>query len=452
MGGGLAFLSKKFFNPANLNNQRRVWEAEQRAEKEAKAAKERAEQLKRERDDEELAKARGGKTGGDRAALSFMYAVPPGMADEKKRGGHGDGDEDAFGLPGSGDDRKPAAAAAAGANASASGDITQRQPGDDDAAAAFRAMLAGHQRPSDDADHDASQSTGPSNALVGSEYDPSAADQKSSASSGGVSGDNRTQLEKAVGRRDAYNTSLTLEEQVARFPSLKNAPMAPGMKADNVNVSFKPLGAEIRNVKCLKCGVWGHSKGDRECKLSGWNPFELGSELVPGTSTALAQGAASAAAAAAAAAAAESDTQDRATDDIVRTSERKKSKSSRKRAYSSESSSSSSDTDSSEEERRRRRRKKKERRKRSKKSIQSHHKSWRRDRDDHDDRRHSRKKRKHSRERERSRRRRYDDDYSSDDSASYGSYDDRRRRKRDGAGRETSRRRSRSRSRSSLRS
>ena len=447
MGGGLAFLSKKFFNPANLNNQRRVWEAEQRAEKEAKAAKERAEQLKRERDDEELAKARGGKTGGDRAALSFMYAVPPGMADEKKRGGHGDGDEDAFGLSGSEDDRKPAAAAA-GVIANASGDITQRQPGDDDAAAAFRAML---QRPSDDADHDASQSTGPSNALVGSEYDPSAADQKPSASSGGVSGDNRTQLEKAVGRRDAYNTSLTLEEQVARFPSLKNAPMAPGMKADNVNVSFKPLGAEIRNVKCLKCGVWGHSKGDRECKLSGWNPFELGSELVPGTSTALAQGAASAAAAAAAAAA-ESDTQDRATDDIVRTSERKKSKSSRKRAYSSESSSSSSDTDSSEEERRRRRRKKKERRKRSKKSIQSHHKSWRRDRDDHDDRRHSRKKRKHSRERERSRRRRYDDDYSSDDSASYSSYGDRRRRKRDGGGRETSRRRSRSRSRPRSRS
>ena len=276
-------MSKKFFNPANLSNQRRVWEAEQRAEKEAKAAKERAEQLKRERDDEELAKARGGKTGGDRAALSFMYAVPPGMADEKKKGG--DDEEDAFGLPGSeeADDRKPAAA---GADASTSGDITQRRPGDDDAAAAFRAMLAGQQRPADDADHDASQTAGVSNALVGSEYDPSA-DQKPAASSGGgASGDNRTQLEKAVGRRDAYNTSLTLEEQVARFPSLKNAPMAPGMKADNVNVSFKPLGAEIRNVKCLKCGVWGHSKGDRECKLSGWNPFELGSAMVPGTSSA----------------------------------------------------------------------------------------------------------------------------------------------------------------------
>jgi CBF1 interacting corepressor len=25
----------------------------------------------------------------------------------------------------------------------------------------------------------------------------------------------------------------------------------------------------------MKCGVWGHSKGDRECKVGGWNPFDL---------------------------------------------------------------------------------------------------------------------------------------------------------------------------------
>jgi CBF1 interacting corepressor len=414
MGGGLAFLSKKFFNPANLSNQRRVWLEEQRAEKEAKAARERAEQLKRERDDEELAKARGGRAGGDRAALSFMYAVPPGMANEKKEDGVAGGGD--FGLQGSEDvgslhvdvdDRKPAAAAAA-SHPPGAGDITQRRPGDDDAAAAFRAMLAGHQRAVDDADQDTLQSTGPSNALIGSEYDPSAT-PKPSAPGGASGGDNRTQLEKAVGRRDAYHTSLTLEEQVARFPSLKNAPMAPGMKADNVNVSFKPLGAEIRNVRCLKCGVWGHSRGDRECKLGGWNPFELGSDLVP-VGNAATQGAAPRPAAA------PNDAQARSAGEMRPGDGKRPSSStgSRKRTYSSESdlgSNSGIDTDSSEEGRRRRRRKKGERRKRSKKSSRSRHKSRRRHRDDDDDRRHPRKKSRHGRDHKESRRR--DGHYSS---------------------------------------
>ena len=100
MGGGLAFLTKKQFNPANISNQKRVWEAEQRAEKEARAARERAEQLKRERDDEELARARGGRTGGDRAALGFMYGPPPGLADEKKTGAGDNDGEDPFGPRG----------------------------------------------------------------------------------------------------------------------------------------------------------------------------------------------------------------------------------------------------------------------------------------------------------------------------------------------------------------
>ena len=415
MGGGLAFLSKKYFNPANFSNQKKVWEAEQRAEKDAKSAKERAEQLKRERDDEELAKARGGKAGGDRAALSFMYAVPPGMADERKK----DDSEDAFGLQGSAGDTSC---------------ITQRQPGDDDAAAAFRSMLAGHQRSGGDGDQDMSQ-TGPSNALVGSEYDPSADQKKQSA----LNGDNRTQLEKAVGRRDAYNTSLTLEEQVARFPSLANAPMQPGMKGDNIK--FKPFCGMIRNVKCIKCGVWGHSKGDRECQLSGWNPFALASDSVPTVATK--------AAAAAAVEVAKAQSSDGGKP------EEEKPYSGGKRAYSSgsnrgSSTDSSSDTDSSEEERRQRRRKKKDRRKRSKKGSRSHHRS--RHRNDDDEHRHSmKKKKKHTsgRRRDRERNRRRDDDYTSDDAASYASHEDQNRRK---GGRSRSKRRSRHHSRDRSRS
>merc|ERR1711862_377424 len=43
--------------------------------------------------------------------------------------------------------------------------------------------------------------------------------------------------------------------------------------ADVVGLNFKPLGAVLRNVRCMACGKWGHSRGDRECEVSGWNPF-----------------------------------------------------------------------------------------------------------------------------------------------------------------------------------
>ena len=53
-------------------------------------------------------------------------------------------------------------------------------------------------------------------------------------------------------------------------------------KKDDNNVqslNFKPLGAVLRNIQCLKCGQWGHSRGDRECPVSGWNPFSMESTI-----------------------------------------------------------------------------------------------------------------------------------------------------------------------------
>lgn len=253
MGGGLAFLTKKNFNPANWTNQKAVWEARQKKAQEEKAVRERQEQLKVEKEDEQFARARGGDRSGDQAALKFMYGAPPGLDNDNAN-----------------DDEKK--------KKKKKGD-TDYHVGDDAAAAQFRKLFAAAQPQTQtqtqhpvDPEHVHTATTG---TLL----------QKGEANELGDSNDNnndnnnemdtRTALEKAVGRKAA--TGLSLNDQIARFPHLKNAPMAEGMAGTNVHVTFKPLGGSIRNIRCIKCGEWGHSKGERECKLSGWNPFQLSS-------------------------------------------------------------------------------------------------------------------------------------------------------------------------------
>jgi CBF1 interacting corepressor len=81
----------------------------------------------------------------------------------------------------------------------------------------------------------------------------------------------QNKLEKDVGRK--RSTALTLEEQVERFPMLKNAPVEGAYTAD-VKINFNPLGVQINNTRCLRCGEWGHRSGDRECKLRDFNPHD----------------------------------------------------------------------------------------------------------------------------------------------------------------------------------
>ena len=245
MVAGLAFLSKKSFNPKNLSNQKTVWEAREQKKQEEKRIAERETQLKREREDEELARARHGDTGGEKVSLSFMYAAPPGLGEGSAK---------------SNDNNLPVA----------TDNLLERQPGDDDAAAAFRAMLAGIATSQEEQDKNETFAFSNSS---GAALQGTTVDRSFSALDG------RSALEKAVGRKDG-NSALTLEQQVARFPQLQHAPMAKGMKGTDVQVNFKPLGTQLRNVQCLVCGVWGHSRGDRECSKSGWDPFSMKGPMV----------------------------------------------------------------------------------------------------------------------------------------------------------------------------
>ena len=260
MGGGLTFLSKKGFNPANTNNQKAVWEARQRKQLEHQKAQERKCQLKREREEEELAKSRFGAQGGHQAALRFMYDAPPGTNATERTSTI--------------TSTKDLGQSELNKATDSSSNLLSRQPGDDDAAAQFRMLLACNAQAPNVNSH-AEEELAP----VDTDTPPTEtttaninANANTSKSTGGV--DTRSSLEKAVGKRDT-NKFLSLEEQVQRFPQLKNAPMVKGMTSSNINVNFKPMGTQFRNIRCLKCGQWGHSRGDRECSLSGWDPFKM---------------------------------------------------------------------------------------------------------------------------------------------------------------------------------
>ncbi|XP_063933539.1 corepressor interacting with RBPJ 1-like [Zophobas morio] len=62
---------------------------------------------------------------------------------------------------------------------------------------------------------------------------------------------------------DGNKKRLTLND---KFEILKGAPREASYSVENVRtVRDRPLGIELRNVRCLKCGVWGHLNTDRLC-------------------------------------------------------------------------------------------------------------------------------------------------------------------------------------------
>ncbi|KAF9598428.1 hypothetical protein IFM89_027861 [Coptis chinensis] len=59
---------------------------------------------------------------------------------------------------------------------------------------------------------------------------------------------------------DGHRAPSSIEEE---FEVLKNDPRLETC----LPARSKPFGVEVRNVKCLRCGNFGHQSGDRECPL-----------------------------------------------------------------------------------------------------------------------------------------------------------------------------------------
>jgi CBF1 interacting corepressor len=297
---GLAFLSKKGFNPQNQDNRKRVWEAQQASKQEKERLRNRQKQLKREKEEEELERVTKGEIGGSQAQLRFMYDAPPGMNKESKT-------DKVL-------EERKSLAFSANRNQDTSASIenlTQANSGDDAAAASFRRMLAASVQNTVSSQVDNNEQ-GSNDSEPSFKFAPVLQGTTVEAQGGDVSKgrggtyDGRSTLEKAVGRKDRSSQNLSYQQQIERFPQLKNAPIVHSMKKATgdgdeqraeqpMMVNFKPLGAQILHVRCLACGVWGHQRGDRECAKSGWNPFALPSKSqtvaadpsVPGASTVL---------------------------------------------------------------------------------------------------------------------------------------------------------------------
>ncbi|XP_016469949.2 putative zinc finger CCHC domain-containing protein At4g19190 [Nicotiana tabacum] len=87
--------------------------------------------------------------------------------------------------------------------------------------------------------------------------------QETSAAGASISGRPEVppvQEKKKPRPKDVFGRLLPTEEE---FEVLKNAPRLETGVAGRA----KPFGIEIRNVKCVRCGAFGHQSGDRECPL-----------------------------------------------------------------------------------------------------------------------------------------------------------------------------------------
>ncbi|GMI24690.1 hypothetical protein TrCOL_g10378 [Triparma columacea] len=243
----LSFLQKKSWHTAKSSNVKEVWLKEEEAKKLKKKYAERDEVIKREKEAEELERSITGEIGGNKASLSFMYKEPEA---NKEDGGGGGGTHGGSKL----DIEKSFVQ-------SMDDSHVEYDDADDDAARAFKRMMAGVVEVENKIGF-GEEEAGEKDVWEKSQVEEDLYKEANK---------NLSALEKATGKKRKITGSLA--SQVEMFPELKNAPVAKGLQHTSVSIKFNPLGKQFRQVKCMKCGAFGHQKGDRECKMGGWDPF-----------------------------------------------------------------------------------------------------------------------------------------------------------------------------------
>jgi CBF1 interacting corepressor len=245
---GLSFLFKKRFHPSRLDNQKRIFIAEEKQAEKNEREVESAKEVMKEKEMQHYEQCgsmdfRDPRT----SALKFMYATPMAKDDEK--------------------DGKNTKKMASVMDYESKID---HKTGDDEMVRAFRAKIVQTKLKSLSESLVQQKTVGEEGAQYEVEVPANQSEHTESRSSKRKAAPAVSALEKEVGKR---RTELTHDQMQERFAVLKNAPMEGGY-AKGMAVKHKPFNELLRNVHCARCGEWGHMSGERECPLRDYNPLD----------------------------------------------------------------------------------------------------------------------------------------------------------------------------------
>lgn len=219
---GISFLFKKTWHPSRMDNQKRIFAAEENVKAKAAKDEEAAKEVKRQKELFEEGNNNDSTGNARDTSLKFMYC--PDVKDK---------------------------------SAVAKQDIFV--DGDDELTKRFKRRLS---RKDDDYESDTATKIRPSPDNLTEDLhlesdcqNPCEASERSAT--------------EHIGR------CMSQQQLEERFPQLKNAPMDSAYSSHSAAVHHKPFNDVIRRIQCLRCGTWGHASGDRECPLKDYNPHDI---------------------------------------------------------------------------------------------------------------------------------------------------------------------------------
>jgi hypothetical protein len=270
---GLSFLFKKKFHPRRFDQQKRVYIVEEETSDRMKSEKDRADQIRKEQElfQQHHSLKVSSENDPKNNALHFLYNIPNQLKDNKNNDG------------------KPNSTNSAASLLQPPPPPKLDENGDDEQVRAWKLKYLQQQPPPEPEQQQQSSNNEKEEEELESDEniistDPRTmiptnvtADSSSSVPPNQSSFTARNSLERELGIRKESHFSH--EEQVSRHPKLKNAPVEGSFVSGKTQLKHKPFFELIRNVRCARCGEWGHQSGDRECRLLHFNPLDVARQL-----------------------------------------------------------------------------------------------------------------------------------------------------------------------------